>query len=85
MQTGVYAKWTFLTDGNWDFYGRAGLGMTIGVGQNKGQTSLLLEAAAGASYRITENFSVFGEFTAEWSVKKPGFELGASVGASYRF
>ena len=85
MQTGVYAKWTFLTDGNWDFYGRAGLGMTIGVGQNKGQTSLLLEAAAGASYRITENFSVFGEFTAEWSVKKPGFELGASVGATYRF
>ncbi len=85
IQTGVYAKWTFISSGNWNFYARAGVGMTIGVGQNRGQTALLIEASAGVDYRITHNFSVFGELAAEWSIKNPGFELGASVGASYRF
>ena len=85
IEVAAYAKWRFAEAGNFSFYALGGLGMTIGVAPNKGQTSFLLVAAVGAEYSISDSFSVFGELTADWSVYKPGFELGASLGVRYTF
>lgn len=81
----VYGRYTFASLDKFDFYALLGAGASFGVGPNNGQKALLVEAGLGADYSITEKFSVFGELTAQYSIRKPGFELGLSVGGKYTF
>ncbi len=81
----VYGRYTFASLDKFDFYALLGAGASFGVGPNKGQKALLVEAGLGADYSITEKFSVFGELTAQYSIKKPGFEIGLTVGGKYTF
>lgn len=85
IQTSAYLKWTFLSLGNFDFYLRSGVGGTFGVGTEKGQYALLVDAALGMNYNFTSNIALFTEFVGEWSIKDPGLELGASLGVKFTF
>lgn len=85
IESSLYAKWTFAELGDFDLYIKGGLGVTFGLGQNINQSSLLIDAALGLEYGISERLSLFGEITADWSVTKPGFELGAALGVRYTF
>ena len=81
----LYGRYTIASLGNFDIYAYLGAGASFGVGPNKGQKAFLVDFGAGADYSITENFSVFGELTAQWAIRKPGFELGLTVGGKYTF
>lgn len=85
IQTSAYLKWTFISLGNFDFYLRSGVGGTFGVGTEKGQYALLVDAALGMNYNFTSNIALFTEFVGEWSIKDPGLELGASLGVKFTF
>ncbi len=85
LLTSVYGRYTILSLDKLDLYALLGAGASFGVGPNKGQYAFLLEAGAGVDYSITEKFSVFGEVTGQYSIKKPGFELGLTVGGKYTF
>lgn len=85
LLTSVYGRYTIVSLDKLDLYAILGAGASFGVGPNKGQYAFLIEAGAGVDYSITEKFSVFGEVTGQYSIKKPGFELGLTVGGKYTF
>ena len=83
---GAYVRWTFASLDKFDFYALVGGGVTFGIGANKGQVAALVEAGLGVDYRLTENFSIFAEVTGQWTInKKPGIEVGGTVGFKYTF
>jgi len=81
----LYLKWTFAQLGKADFYLRGGAGALFGTAANNGQNAFLFDAAVGMDYNFTSSLSLFAEIQGEWSVPKPGFELGASLGLKYTF
>ncbi len=85
LLTSVYGRYTIVSLDKLDLYALLGAGASFGVGPNRGQYAFLLEAGVGVDYFITEKFSVFGEVNGQYSIKKPGFELGLTVGGKYTF
>lgn len=85
IETSIYLRWTFLEADKFDFYLRSGVGASFGIGGNKGQIAFLADAALGLSYNFNSSLSLFAEITGEWSIPKPGLELGGAVGVKYTF
>lgn len=85
VEAGAYLRWTFASAGKADFYALVGGGVTFGVGGKLGEVTGLVEAGLGVDYRFCDNFSLFGEVTGQYSIKKPGIEAGATVGLKITF
>lgn len=85
LETSLYLKWTFAELDKAGFYLRGGAGATFGIGANRGQYAFLFDAALGMDYNFTSSLSLFAEITGEWSIPRPGLELGAAVGLKYTF
>ena len=78
----LYGRFTFVKFGKLSIYGLAGVGVDWSIKAAK--CDLLLRAAAGVGYDITENLSVFGEIGYQYSGLRKS-DVYASVGVSYRF
>ncbi len=85
VEAGAYVIWTFASAGRTDFYALLGGGVTFGVGGKLGDVAGLVEAGLGVDYRFSDNFSLFGEVTGQYSIRKPGIEAGATVGLKITF
>ena len=81
----VYGRWNFICREKVDFYALAGLGAAFGVGANSSVISFVSEVGAGAEWKAFSHVAFFGEVTGQWSVSKPGFEIGATVGVKANF
>ena len=81
----VYGRWNFICGEKVDFYALAGLGVAFGVGANSSVISFVSEVGAGAEWKAFSHVAFFGEVTGQWSVSKPGFEIGATVGVKANF
>ncbi len=85
FSSSLYLKWTFAGLDKFDFYFRGGAGAEFGIGANKGQYAFLVDASLGMDYNFSSSLSLFAEITGEWSIPRPGLELGAAVGLKYTF
>ncbi len=85
VEAGAYVRWTFASADRTDFYALLGGGVTFGVGGKLGDVAGLVEAGLGVDYRFSDNFSLFGEVTGQYSIRKPGIEAGATVGLKITF
>ncbi len=86
LEVAAFGKYNVLSlkDGKLNAYVFGGAGVSIGCGTTKGVGALLL-GGVGAEYALKSNLSLFGEVGAEWSIKKAGLQLGATLGAKVTF